>query len=161
MAKVMEERVMPDSATITVKSSRFGEFEVPASTVIEFPRGMIGFPNQRRYIMLEHKGPFCWLQSLDEPSLAFVVIDGMEMGDRYDRKIPFADPQCDFRGDDEFAILLIVTVRQDPTQTTANVKAPVFVNMRNRRGVQVIYDDPNLDTRYSLFTPQEEAEPKS
>lgn len=147
---------MPDSATITVKSSRFGEFEVPASTVIEFPRGMIGFPNQRRYIMLEHKGPFCWLQSLDEPSLAFVVIDGMGMGDRYDRKIPFADPQIDFRGDDEFAILLIVTVRPDPTQTTANVKAPVFVNMRNRRGVQVIYDDPTLDTRFSLFSPHDE-----
>jgi flagellar assembly factor FliW len=161
MVKVMEEPAMPDSATITVKSSRFGEFEVPSSTVIEFPRGMIGFPNQRRYIMLEHRGHFCWLQSIDEPSLAFVVIDGMGMEELFDRKIPFADPQCDFQGDDEFAILLIVTVRQDPTQTTANVKAPVFVNMRNRRGVQVIYDDPSLDTRYPLFSAQEDAEQKS
>ena len=143
----------PEGTTITVKSSRFGEFVVPTSTIIEFPRGIIGFPNQRRYIMLEHKEPFCWLQSVDEPSLAFVVIDGMGMGERYDRKIPFSDPHCDFRGDDEFAILLIVTARSDPLQTSANVKAPVFVNMRNRRGVQVIYDDPTLSTRFTLFEP--------
>lgn len=137
--------------TITVRSTRFGEFEVPASTVIEFPRGIIGFPNQRRYIMLEHKEPFCWLQSVDEPSLAFVVIDGMGLGEHYDRKIPLMDPHCDFRADDEFAILLIVTVRSDPSETTANVKAPIFVNMRNRRGVQVIYDDPQLSTQHPLF----------
>lgn len=141
----------PEGTTITVHSSRFGDFEVPTSTIIEFPQGIIGFPSHCRYIMIEHKEPFCWLQSVDEPGLAFVVIDGKGLADRFDRQVPFIDPHCDFRADDEFAILLIVTVRPDPRETTANVKAPVFVNMRNRRGVQVIYDDPQLSTQFPLF----------
>ena len=140
-----------EEATITVKSSRFGEFVVPLATVIEFPHGIIGFPTQKRYIMLEHKPPFCWLQCVDDPQLAFVVIDGMGMVDLYDLKVPFADSECDFMGEDEYAILLIVTVRDDPSQTTANTQAPVFVNMKNRKGLQVIYDDPNLTTRQLIF----------
>ena len=63
---------------ITVKSVRFGDFAVVANSLIEFPVGVIGFPEHRRFVMLEHKPPFCWLHSVDDPNLAFVVVDGLE-----------------------------------------------------------------------------------
>jgi flagellar assembly factor FliW len=140
-----------DPSPIAVESSRFGSFSVDASAVIEFPQGVIGFSEFRRYVMLEHKPPFCWLQSVEDPGLAFVVIDGIGLGERYDLRVPFSDKSCEFRESDEFAILLIVTVRSDPKLTSANLKAPLFVNMRTRKAVQVIYDDPELSTRHPLF----------
>jgi len=145
--------------TITVRSSRFGELVVPRSSVIEFPSGVIGFPKFKRYIMVDHKPPFSWLQSLDEQSLAFVVVDGFEFGQQYDLSLPLSYAECDFKEDDEYAILIIVTVRSDPRFTTANLKAPLFVNVRNKKGVQVIYDDPRYSTRYPLWdeTSHEEA----
>ena len=142
---------------ITVPSTRFGDLVVPAESVIEFPSGLIGFPRANRFVMLDYKPPFSWLHSVDDSSLAFVVVDGFEFGDNYQVKPPFGDKDTDLRENDEFAILVIVTVRSDPKQTTANLKAPLFVNMRTRKGVQVIFDDARYSTRFPLWEQGAEA----
>ncbi len=150
---------MSDNAgMITIKSTRFGDIDVPADSLIEFPVGIIGFPHQKKYVMLEHKQPFSWLHSVEDPNLAFVVIDALEFGEGYNPKPPIGDTTIDLKEDDEFAILVIVTVRPDPSLTTANLKAPVFVNLRNRKGVQVIFDDPRLSTRHPLWSAEETTE---
>ena len=155
-----DESVGGEKSTIVVKSSRFGDLEVPKETLIEFPAGLIGFPSAKFFVMIDHKPPFSWLQSADDPHLAFVVIDGFAFGQQFELKPPFGDKDCDFQPDDEYAILLIVTVRPNPRDTTANLKAPLFVNIRNRRGVQVIFDDARYSTRHPLWgEPQEEGQP--
>jgi flagellar assembly factor FliW len=142
---------------LTFASTRFGELQVPAESVIEFPSGVIGFPHTTKYVMLEHKHPFSWLHSIEDPNLAFVVVDGFEFGQQFDVKPPFGDKDTDIKDDDEYAILIIVTVRSDPRLTTANLKAPIFVNMRNRRGVQVIFDDPRYSTRFPLWSEESQS----
>ena len=137
---------------LVFQSSRFGEFEVPASSLIEFPSGLIGFARHQRFVLLEHKAPFSWLHSVDDPDLAFVVVDGYEFGDAYIIEAPYNDESIDLKEDDDFAVLVIITVRPDPKETTANLKAPLFVNLRNRRGTQVIFDDPRFSTRYPLYS---------
>jgi flagellar assembly factor FliW len=144
--------------TIVVASSRFGDLTVPADSLIEFPGGLIGFPKAHRFVMVDHKPPFSWLHSADDPNLAFVVVDGFEFGPSYDVKPPSGDKECDFQSTDEYAILVIVTVRPDPRMTTANLKAPLFVNLKNRKGVQMIFDSPRFSTRYPLWAEDEEAE---
>jgi flagellar assembly factor FliW len=148
----MTEESSKQQGVVSFKSTRFGEFQVPAETVIEIPSGIIGFPGATRYVMLEHKPPFSWLHSIDDPNLAFVVVDGFEFGQQFDVKPPVGDKDSDLKQEDEYAILIIVTVRSDPRLTTANLKAPVFVNMRNRRGVQIIIDDPRYSTRFPLWS---------
>lgn len=148
----MSEELNKQGETLTFKSTRFGEFTVPVETVITIPSGVIGFPHTTRFVMLDHKHPFSWLHSVEDPNLAFVVVDGFEFGQQFDVKPPVGDKDTDLRADDEYAILIIVTVRSDPRLTTANLKAPVFVNMRNRRGVQIIIDDPRYSTRFPLWT---------
>jgi len=144
------------SETILINSSRFGELEIPAHSVIELPSGLIGFPRTTRFVMLDYKPPFSWLHSIDDPNLAFVVVDGFEFGKDYDVKPPIGDKDCDLQENDEYAILVVVTVRSDPRQTTANLKAPIFVNIKNRKGVQVIFDDPKLSTRAPLWDDAQE-----
>ncbi|MCB0353436.1 MAG: flagellar assembly protein FliW [Bdellovibrionales bacterium] len=147
----------PVEEMMTVKSSRFGEFEVARSTIITLPTGLIGFSQGQQFIMLEHKPPFSWLQSVDNENLAFVVVDGYEFGDQYQVEAPFGDATIDLQEGDEFAILVIVTVRSDPKDTTANLKAPIFVNLKNRKGIQVIFDNPNYSTRFPLWTEEAQA----
>lgn len=146
----MSEESKKNEELLIFASSRFGEMQVPAASIIDIPAGIIGFPHATRYVMLEHKYPVSWLHAVDDPNLAFVVIDGFEIGQQFDFKPPLNDKDCDFKEEDEFAILIVVTVRPDPRLTTANLKAPIFVNMRNRRGVQVIFDDPRYSTRFPL-----------
>ena len=140
-----------NSEEIVIRSTRFGDLKVPKDSLIHFPSGLIGFPKNTEFVMLEHKAPFSWLHSAEDPSLAFVVIDGYEFGVEYSLKPPLNDPICDFKEEDEYAILIIVTVRKDLSLTTANLKAPLFVNLRNRKGVQVIFDDPRYSTRHPLW----------
>ena len=142
--------------TMVVPSSRFGDLTVPVSSLIEIPSGLIGFPKLSRFIMIDHKPPFSWLHSAEDPNLAFVVVDGFEFGASYDVKPPLGDKECDFKDEDEYAILVIVTVRPDPRMTTANLKAPLFVNLKNRKGVQVIFDSPRFSTRYPLWAEEGE-----
>ena len=157
----MSEELEKQVQMITVPSSRFGDLEVPADSVIEFPAGIIGFPSAKSFIMLEHKPPFSWLQSTQDTDLAFVVVDGFEFGQQFDVKPPVGDRDTDFREADEYAILIIVTVRPDPRMTTANLKAPLFVNIRNRQGVQVIFDDPRYSTRFPLWSEEAQGGPEN
>lgn len=142
--------------TITVESSRFGDLTVSAASVIDVPSGLIGFARSQSFIMLDHKPPFSWLQSVEDPSLAFVIVDGAEFGDEYQIEAPIGDKDIDLQPDDDYAVLVIITVRPDPRETTANLKAPVFVNLRNKKGVQIIFDNPAYSTRYPLWAEGDE-----
>jgi flagellar assembly factor FliW len=141
---------------LVVKSTRFGELVVPADSVITIPSGLIGFPRHSSFVMIDHKPPFSWLHAVEDPNLAFVVVDGFQFGDKYSVTPPMGDQDSGLQEGDEYAILVIVTVRPNPSETTANLKAPLFVNIRNRRGVQVIFDDPRYSTRFPLWEPGKE-----
>ncbi len=138
---------------VTIQSTRFGPMEVAEESIITFSKGLIGFPDAVKFVMFDHKPPFAWLHSTEDSSLAFVVIDGSQFLSQFELRPPHNEPEMDLKEDDDYAILVVVTVRGDPTLTTANIKAPLFVNLRNRRGAQVIYDDPNFPTRFALYKP--------
>jgi flagellar assembly factor FliW len=145
-------------AKVKFASSRFGELEVAEESVITFPSGMIGFPQVKRFVMIDHKPPFSWLHSVEDPNLAFVVVNGFEFGEQYNLKPPYDDDKVEFKEGEEYAILVIVTVRPDPRMTTANLKAPIFVNANTKKAVQVIFDNPEYSTRFSLYGEEPAAE---
>lgn len=147
----MSEQSGSEQGKILVRSTRFGDLWVPEESIIELPNGLIGFPRQRKFVMIDHKPPFSWLHSVEDPNLAFVVVDGFQFGESYSVKPPIGDKDCDIQEGDEYAILVLITVRPDPRMTTANLKAPVFVNVRTRKGLQVIFDDPRYSTRFPLW----------
>lgn len=153
----MTDKTKSEQPVLKVESVRFGELEIPEDSIIHFPVGIIGFPSQHRYVLIEHKPPFSWLHSIDDPHLAFVVVDGMEFGENYRLTPPVGNKDIELGDNDEFAILVIVTVRSDPKASTANLKAPLFVNLRNRMGIQVIYDDSRLSTRFPLWGEENES----
>jgi flagellar assembly factor FliW len=140
-----------DKKMITFQSARFGEFTVAEETLIFFPGGVVGFPDEERFVILEHKEPFCWLHSVDNPGLAFVVVEGGEFGEGYKFNLPYDESKIELKADDEAAVLVIVTFRNAPAITTANLKAPLVVNLRNRRGMQLILDDQRFSTRTPLW----------
>lgn len=59
------------------QSTRFGTFEVSDDTLLVFPSGILGFPDWTKYVLLDHDtdAPFKWLQCVEEPQLAFVILD--------------------------------------------------------------------------------------
>ena len=143
-------------AIVKVHTTRFSDFDVPASRVITIVSSIIGFPGFQNYVLLEYNTPFSWLQSSENPELAFVVVNAAEFGDGYRFPLPIGDRDLELASDDDVAIVNIVTVRPDPSLTTVNLKAPVIVNLKNMRGRQLVLDNPHFPTRMNLWSSTEE-----
>lgn len=136
-----------------VETSRFGRVEVDPCKVIEIPRGLIGFPPEQRFILFEHKPgePFRWLQSLDDPALALVVVDPHVFFPDYEAEISEDEARAlGIEDPEEAQILTTVTVRRSMGQVTTNLLGPLVISVRNGRGAQLVLDGDRYSTRHPL-----------
>ena len=149
---------------MNLQTTRFGEIECPEEIIMAFPDGVLGFPDDRRFILLEHDhegSHFKWLQSVDSPGLAFIVIDPLSLDETYRCEIDVDTARC--IGTDspaECALMCIVNIpRDEPIAMTVNLKAPLVVNVENRVGRQVILSSNVYAIGTPLFSqmPQQQA----
>jgi flagellar assembly factor FliW len=134
-------------------SAKLGEIEYDDEQVILFPEGLLGFPGLSRYALIDEKqGPFMWLQSLDEPSLALVVIDPWLFFPAYSADLPDDDVEAlELSEPYNFSILCVATVPQQPRETTVNLMGPLVINLNNRKAKQVVLSNQEYKTRHRLF----------
>jgi flagellar assembly factor FliW len=139
-----------------ISTSRFGELEVPEASIMQIIGGVLGFPDESMFVLLEYSPPFSWLQSVENPELAFVVVNAAEFGDEYKVPLPIGDHEMDLKEDDEVAIMNLVTVRPNPSMTTVNLKAPIVICLRTMKGRQSILDDERYPIRLQLWGDSDE-----
>ncbi len=137
-----------------VATTRFGLLDVDPDLVLTFAEGLIGFAHCRSYIVVRHHeaSAFRWLQCLDEPHIAFPVVEPREFCDDYAPTISDADARSlGLTADAPTLLFTIVTVPpRTPRDMTANLLAPLVVNGLTRRGKQVIVQDETYTTRHKI-----------
>ena len=135
----------------------FGEVELDDKKVLEFPNGIIGFEDFKKYAILydeqnEEEKRISWLQSLEEPKLALPVIDPLAIMSDYSPMIedellkPLGDP-----ADEDLLFLLAMTVPSDMTKVTANMKAPFIINAVTCKGAQIIVDNADYPVKFNVY----------
>lgn len=137
-----------------VQTSRFGEIEVDNADVITLPEGLVGFPELVRYVLLDHDAdsPFKWLQSLDDGTMAFVVISPLTFRPDYTVEVTEEEISVlQLQSPDDAVISVIVTIPSDPKKMSANLKAPLVFNLKNRTGKQVIVKDAQYQTKHFIM----------
>lgn len=141
------------------ESAKLGAIEYHEDQVITFIDGILGFPGLRRYVLLEHKkGVFMWLQCLEEPSLAFLVVDPWLFFPDYSPEIPDEDVEAlELKEPYNFSVFCFVTVPSDPRKMTVNLKGPTVVNLNTRKAKQVVLLNQEYSTRHRVFDDREEA----
>jgi flagellar assembly factor FliW len=134
---------------IRVQTSRFGEITVDRERIIFMLSPFLGFPESTRFILKSHspQSPFMWLQSLDNPQLAFVVLPASFTGLDYRPEIPRQIlKELLITSESERDILLILTIpKNNPQEMTANLLGPVILNSSRRLAVQVVLDPKKYD----------------
>jgi flagellar assembly factor FliW len=141
---------------VKVATTRFGELEIEDTKVIAMPDGMLGFRG-KRYILLDPgKGsPFTWLQSVDNPGLAFVVVDPLRFFPDYRVKLTADEYQKLLLNEgDEIVFLTVVTMAREPENITVNLQGPVAVNPESMTARQIVLEG-NYLPRHPLFAPLE------
>jgi len=147
---------------VRVLSERLGVVYADEGDLVEMSTPIPGFPASLRYCLIptdEAGGsPFLWLQSMDEPSLAFIAVAPFEFFPEYDIELPRPDQEeLDIQSVEDVLVLTLVTIPPGkPEDVTANLVAPVVVNTRTRRGRQVILYDSGYTTRHYLLPHEED-----
>ncbi|MGV1100158.1 flagellar assembly protein FliW [Thiovibrio sp. JS02] len=140
---------------LRVMTSRFGELRVRPEKIITMTSPFLGFPDSKRFLLKPHgeESPFMWLQSLDDPKLAFVVTQALLLAPRYQPIIPgFIRQELDAAENAPLEILLILTIpRDNPQKMTANLLGPVVINSQKRLAKQVLQDPTVYDACWPVF----------
>jgi flagellar assembly factor FliW len=142
---------------MNVLTTRFGEPEIVAVDERQiYSLAIVGFGEGRRFAwIVERENPALgWLQSLDDPSICFVVADPGYFFPDYEFDLSEEEVRAlGLWSSDDAAVLVIVRVAADVRESTANLAAPLVLSRRSRRGRQIVLNDGRWSVRTPLLRP--------
>ncbi len=133
-------------------NSRFGELEYDPGKVLFFPEGLIGFEERLEFVVVpaDKQGPLFWIQSVDDPEIAFVLTDPTNFF--LDYAIIPEDEEMKKLGiteQEDCFVLAVVTVHPG-SKVTLNLMAPVLLAPKTNRALQVILESSQYTTSHPL-----------
>jgi len=135
-----------------IRTTRFGTLTVDDDRVINFPRGLLGFPSYTRYALIQtsQENYFFWLQCVEEPDLAFVVTDPSIFFKDYEVAIREETQQDLALTDTSFAQVFVICNKVGQW-LTGNLLGPIVVNAQNRQALQIVLTEKKWTTRQPLL----------
>lgn len=135
-----------------IETSRFGQIEIDEQRLIEFQSGILGFPDNSHYALVQAgKGSgFYWLQAVDRPDLAFVVCDPRLFASDY--TVPIRSDELvelGVKAPKDAQVFIIVNKVEDLLM--GNLQGPLVVGVETRLGRQLVLTDRRYSTRHPLM----------
>lgn len=127
-----------------IVNRQLGAIDVDEQRILFLPEGLPAFEELRRFALIETPGlaPFQWLVSVDEPEVAFAVVNPVFARPDFEAELTDEDARViEARPGDPLASLVIVNVSE--SRVTANLRGPIVVNGRNRRARQLVLHRPD------------------
>jgi flagellar assembly factor FliW len=134
-----------------VRTTRFDMVEVAEDRIITIPKGLLGFSKQTRFCLLEPGEDACffWLQSIDEPDLAFVITDPNLFV--ADFTVPIRPDQMADLGLTQLQdAQVFCIVNKVDGMLTGNLQGPLVINTLTRHGEQFVLAEKRWTTRHPL-----------
>jgi flagellar assembly factor FliW len=139
-------------------TKKFGKLEYREESVFVFPRGLPAFEHEKEFVPIEDPAlaRLIFLQSTHTRELCFLALP-VETVDR-EYRLEVAPEDLAALGMDthrqpllgsEVVALALLCV-SDNAAVTANLLAPVVVNLANRRAVQAVRSDARYSPRHTL-----------
>jgi len=125
----------------------FGNIEIDPAQVINFPKGLVGFADFHRFILVheEQQGaPVSYtLQSLEDPALAIQIIDPAAIGFNYE--LSLSDEELALLGNpkpEDVSVMLTLFSRQEGKgrELGAGIRAPLIINTTGHLGIQKVIE---------------------
>ena len=125
-----------------ISTERFGTLDLPNDQLFLFPGGLIGMERRRQWTLLPDpdQGALAWLQSTTRGELALPVISPRAYFADYRAKLANRDlSPLRLRGGED--MFLLAAVADQGTHLTANLRAPIVLNLKHRLGAQLVTTD--------------------
>ena len=137
----MEERPLKESSMVNLSTNRFGNLIIEKENIITFEQGLLGFEELTQFaiIAVEECLPFEWLVSLEDPVVAFPILDPTLLFSDYKPSLTKEElVLLDIKNEMDVEMFCIVTLGETPKNVTLNLKGPILINMKNKMGKQIV-----------------------
>lgn len=136
---------------IKINTAYFGEIEVNENEMLELEEGMLGFELLKKYVLITDQEIFLeWLQSVEE-EISFAVVDPFLVTPSYEFEIPQQVlDKLEIQDVADVAIRTVVVLPEDLRKIRTNLQAPVIINTKNRKAMQILLDD-SYPMRYEFY----------
>ena len=145
-----------------INTEVFGEIQIDKDKIIKFKEGLLGFEEEKEFAIInmeEGDSPFLWLQSVNTPELAFIIINPFYAFPDYEFIISEkVQKKLEIEDERDIAIYSIVVIPEDMEKMTANLLGPIIINIDKKLGKQVILDDNKYSTKHFVFQQKVESE---
>jgi flagellar assembly factor FliW len=140
---------------LVLETERFGKINYKKNDIITMAKGLLGFEAAYQFIVVspEEQDPFKWLQSTDEPGLAFLIIDPLLIKPDYHIEISPKDlALLQAKSRKELITYLLVSIPEGQVEKmTANLQAPIIINKTNFQAAQLITSESGYVPQYPIF----------
>lgn len=137
-----------------VQTGRFGRLEVAELDLVSISGGILGFPEYTKFCLVDPGDDvlIVWLQSLENPDLAIPLLEPKIFKTDYTVRLSAAELR-ELRLDNvnQSAVFALLTIDEDITQMTANMKAPLVINLRERVAKQVVLQENEYTIKHPMF----------
>ena len=142
---------------MNIKTKNFGEITIADEKIIEFPSGIIGFPDMTEFALIHNseKDARCavrWLQSMQEPEFAMPVMDPLVVSPDYN---PMVEDELlkpiGVLNPESILVLVTMTVPKDIKKMTVNLQAPFVINADEKKACQIIVDTEQYPIRFPIY----------
>jgi flagellar assembly factor FliW len=135
----------------------FGTIDIADDKIITMERGMIGFPNLKKFALIfdedkkDRDFKIMWLQSMDDGDIAFPVTDPIHLIEDYNPSVSeeILAPLGEMTDENTY-LLVTVTVPKNVEDFSINLKAPIVINMDTNKGAQIITED-DYSVKYKIY----------
>ncbi len=124
-----------------INSSRLGPLEVPDDKLITMERPILGFEGLTRFCLVDRDemAPFLWLQSAEEEEVAFIVVNPKAFFPNYRIEVNRKEiAELRIKQLESVETYVIVTMKDDPRDLSANLQGPILINTENGLAKQLV-----------------------
>lgn len=139
-----------------IATKHFGEVEIEEEKIVVFEHGVFGFENNKRYVIFSEdetsRNGLCWLQSIDDSDFALPVINPIFWYPDYSPEID--DNRIAQIGEvveEDLNVFSVVVITGELETMTTNLKAPILVNVKTKKGMQVIVENEEYQIKHNLY----------
>lgn len=137
-----------------VKTGRFGDLSIHESEIVKIPTGIFGFPEFTEFCLVDpgDETLILWLQSTQNPSISFPILEPKIFKGDYVVRLSAAElRELKLENINQSAVFSILTIPEDVTQMTGNIKAPLVINLKEQIARQVVLQENEYSIKHLMF----------
>lgn len=143
--------------SVQIATSRFGVLTPTEEQTIRIDGGLLGFPDADEFVAVPvvEAPEWTWLQSMNDPDLAFLAIKAFEFFPDYNPDIPESDASAlGIESPDDADVLALVTINRGSSgeveDISANLLGPIVINSKTLIARQIVLAESGHSTKTRL-----------